>query len=334
MTIFRSSAKASESEPQYGIKVLYDSNEAEVDIVFVHGLGGSRDATWTINDVCWPQALLPQDLPKTRIMTFGYDSRVVSFTTALSQNGIVGNAEDLCAQLSRFRASSPERPIIFVAHSLGGLVCAQSVLPNIEKLTESSQTVVAGNRSSPSDNTQIISQHVRGIVFLGTPFCGSEIANWVSRFHKVADYIFESNKANISDLKSKSDTLQHLIEEFANVLRKRDNTDDSILTTFFYEQLKTQGVMVVDRNSATIPGRGDMISIQADHKNICKFRSRDDDEGYGLVLGALRKMMIEVPVKQKSSSPVFNFNNAGASINNQAGQQTINGGMNFGTFAR
>ncbi|GAT21210.1 SesB [Aspergillus luchuensis] len=106
MTIFRSSAKASESEPQYGIKVLYDSNEAEVDIVFVHGLGGSRDATWTIDDVCWPQALLPQDLPKTRIMTFGYDSRVVSFTSALSQNGIVGNAEDLCAQLSRFRASS------------------------------------------------------------------------------------------------------------------------------------------------------------------------------------------------------------------------------------
>ncbi|GLA42986.1 hypothetical protein AnigIFM63309_011722 [Aspergillus niger] len=320
MTIFRSSAKASESEPQYGIKVLYDSNEAEVDIVFVHGLGGSRDATWTIDDVCWPQALLPQDLPKTRIMTFGYDSRVVSFTTALSQNGIVGNAEDLCAQLARFRASSPERPIIFVAHSLGGLVCAQAV--------------VAGNRSSPSDNTQIISQHVRGIAFLGTPFCGSEIANWVSRLNKVADYIFESNKANISDLKSKSGTLQLLIEEFANVLRKRDNSDDSILTTFFYEQLKTQGVMVVDRNSATIPGRGDMISIQADHKNICKFRSREDDEGYGLVLGALRKMMVEAPVKQKSSSPVFNFNNAGASINNQAGQQTINGGMNFGTFAR
>lgn len=33
MTIFRSSAKASESEPQYGIKVLYDSNEAEVEYV-------------------------------------------------------------------------------------------------------------------------------------------------------------------------------------------------------------------------------------------------------------------------------------------------------------
>lgn len=114
------------------------------------------------------------------------------------------------------------------------------------RFNKPSKAVVAGNRSSPSDNTQIISKHVRGIVFLGTPFCGSEIANWVSRLNKVADYIFESSKANISDLKSKSDTLQHLIEEFANVLRKRDNSDDSILTTFFYEQLKTQGVMVME----------------------------------------------------------------------------------------
>ena len=103
---------------------------------------------------------------------------------------------------------------------------------------------MAGNRSAPSDNTETVSNHIRGIVFLGTPFCGSEIASWVSRFHKVADYIFEINKSNISDLRSKSDTLQHLMEEFANVLRKRDKSDESIRTTFFYEQRKTQNVMV------------------------------------------------------------------------------------------
>ncbi|RAL00742.1 esterase/lipase family protein [Aspergillus ibericus CBS 121593] len=323
MAIFRTlRSTESEPEPEYGLKQLHDSEEAEVDIVFVHGLGGSREATWTVNNVCWPQALLPQDLPKSRILTFGYDSRVVSFTAALSQNGIIGNAEDLCAQLSRYRTESgtqAERPIIFVAHSLGGLVCAQAV--------------VAGNRSAPSDNTETVSKHIRGIVFLGTPFCGSEIANWVSRFHRVAEYVLESNKANISDLKSKSDTLQHLMEEFANVLRKRDNSDESVRTTFFYEQRKTQGVMVVDRNSAAIPGRGDMISIPADHKHICKFGSRDD-EGYDLVLGALKKMLVIVPVRKKEISPVFNFNNAGAAINNQAGQQTIHGGMNFGSFGR
>ena len=107
---------------------------------------------------------------------------------------------------------------------------------------------------------------------------------------------------------------------------------------------------VVDRNSAAIPGRGDMISIPADHKHICKFGSRED-EGYNLVLGALKKMVVIVPVRKKEivsfcgvptskhllihwQSPVFNFNNAGAAINNQAGQQTINGGMNFGSFGR
>jgi hypothetical protein len=45
-------------------------------MVFVHGLGGDREATWTdhTGKVCWPSELLPYDIPQARILTFGYDT--------------------------------------------------------------------------------------------------------------------------------------------------------------------------------------------------------------------------------------------------------------------
>ena len=49
---------------------------ALVDIVFVHGLGGSRYGTWKKDGVLWPQTLLAQDFPEARIMTVGDINRL------------------------------------------------------------------------------------------------------------------------------------------------------------------------------------------------------------------------------------------------------------------
>lgn len=45
-------------------------------IIFVHGLGGGSEHTWTKDGVFWPRDLLPSQDPfqKTSIHTFGYDS--------------------------------------------------------------------------------------------------------------------------------------------------------------------------------------------------------------------------------------------------------------------
>lgn len=57
-----------------GLSVLYPAadtgdDDAIVDIVFVHGLGGSRYGTWKKNGSLWPQTILAQDFPRARIMT-------------------------------------------------------------------------------------------------------------------------------------------------------------------------------------------------------------------------------------------------------------------------
>jgi hypothetical protein len=67
----------------------------------------------------WPAVL-------TFVDQFGYDSSVAHLTRATSQNSIFGHAENLLGGLkNERRGDAGRRPIIFVGHSLGGLVIKQ-----------------------------------------------------------------------------------------------------------------------------------------------------------------------------------------------------------------
>lgn len=64
--------------------------------------------TWAADDgTLWPRDLLSRDIPKARILTFGYDSSVTQFSSeAVSQNRMESNAADLCAYLANLRATT------------------------------------------------------------------------------------------------------------------------------------------------------------------------------------------------------------------------------------
>jgi protein SERAC1 len=97
-------------------------------IVFVHGLTGNRENTWAHpNGVLWPRDLLPEDLPSARIMTFGYDADVVGLIKTAGSNTLRDHGKSLATDVAmlRARSGSENRPLIFVAHSLGGLVVEQ-----------------------------------------------------------------------------------------------------------------------------------------------------------------------------------------------------------------
>ncbi|KAK3937091.1 hypothetical protein QBC46DRAFT_344910 [Diplogelasinospora grovesii] len=69
-----------------GIKLLYSPETAAADIVFVHGLTGDREITWTARGASepWPKALLPAELPTARVLTFGYDAYVAGWRGVVS----------------------------------------------------------------------------------------------------------------------------------------------------------------------------------------------------------------------------------------------------------
>jgi hypothetical protein len=72
-------------------------------IVFVHGLTGDRENTWTSGETLWPQQLLPIRLPEARVMTFGFDADVVKFFSVASQNRIDHHAQNLISSLADIR---------------------------------------------------------------------------------------------------------------------------------------------------------------------------------------------------------------------------------------
>ena len=77
-------------------------------VVFVHGLTGDREKTWTHQSTSclWPEELLPLDLPEARIFTYGYDADVAHFFSAASQSRIGNHAQTLLGSLAQVRERS------------------------------------------------------------------------------------------------------------------------------------------------------------------------------------------------------------------------------------
>jgi predicted alpha/beta-fold hydrolase len=93
-------------------------------IVAVHGLNGHRENTWTSEGgKLWLRDFLPSKISNVRIYSWGYDANTHSGDRVNTQY-IYDIAKTLVSDLSLARqlTNTEQRPIIFVAHSLGGLV--------------------------------------------------------------------------------------------------------------------------------------------------------------------------------------------------------------------
>ncbi len=131
------------------------------DVVFVHGLAGASHSTWRHgNDdeeghFFWP-CELGKELPDCGIWTVGYAAGI----TELGNPGmIIGKrAGNIATQLAH--AGVGQRPVIFITHSMGGLVVKSLV----------SQRTMDNGRGELIGN-------VRGIVSCGTPHRGSDFAS-------------------------------------------------------------------------------------------------------------------------------------------------------------
>ncbi|KAI0975133.1 hypothetical protein F4678DRAFT_419393 [Xylaria arbuscula] len=265
---------------KYGIKVLHDppGGTAVVDIVFVHGLTGDREKTWTADTAHdpWVKSFLPTVILTARILSFGYDADILHFLKPAGQNSIGMHAADLVAHLAyqRDTTDSSNRPIIFVAHSLGGLVCEDALL---------------SSKNSVEPHLQRILECARAIAFFGTPHAGSDLTRFALTLTNLAKlFIKKPNNDLLGVLERKSEVLARIQGEFHKMIRARKDTGKPDIKIHCYiEQVPIEGLekLVVPPESAVLSAYSHS-TIHSNHMNMTKFGSQGDS-GFILVSGDL-----------------------------------------------
>jgi hypothetical protein len=235
--------------------------------VAVHGLNGHREETWTKDGVNWLRDLLPKDMPDARIFSWGYDANTHS-TSAVSVQLLYNHGTTLVSDLSRRRqiSKTERRPIIFVAHSLGGIVVKSALI--CSELA----------RQGHLEAHHAIRLSTYGLFFLGTPHQGTDKASWGEILVSVASVFIHTNQNLLQHLGRDSEWLQQQLVQFASI-------SNDFVTKFGYEAYPTpiaagKSVLIVPRPSAVVPGCRDAeeMAIMADHRNMVKFSSSDNEE--------------------------------------------------------
>ncbi|PVF97062.1 hypothetical protein CPB86DRAFT_707945 [Serendipita vermifera] len=271
---------------ELGFKVLLPGQNPVVDIVAIHGLGGHRERSWTAaNGKMWLQDFLPDDIPNARILTYGHGADTHSRTYLPTQR-LLHFAEGFVEDLLRERRSDTERPIIFLAHSLGGIILKKALtLCNIPDYN--------------SDRRQIkVSTY--GILFFGTPHSGANRVGLARSVGKLLSVYMFTDDSMLNDLDHNSNQLEN-IQTFYLDASKR------IKSIFFYETDPTPMVsgiaeLIVPRQSASIEGdrNAKVVPLHGNHRQLVKFE-RKDEENYRKVVDYLSKLVKEAPVEVERS---------------------------------
>ncbi|KAJ5170921.1 Cytochrome P450 [Penicillium coprophilum] len=279
-----------------GIIELFRPSEQpiDIDIVAVHGLQGDARRTWTheASKVCWLSDLLPNYIKNARVLSWGYNANTNSLGgKATSSDRILQHAGTLIEELQNDREfeDATERPIIFVCHSLGGIIVKRAL------------TLSQGRTSAKSARLHRIYTCTYGILFFGTPHSGSSKARQLDTIHKLASFIvpkrvarFETNL--VTGIEDDSETIQNIAEDFSPLMSRYH-------IMFLWEQFRTDLKYtmdyIVDRESAApILDGTDRCGIAADHRGICKFENVDSP-GFKVVIVALKRYCMAAPTRIK-----------------------------------
>jgi hypothetical protein len=257
-----------------------DGTTPQLDVVFVHGLKGDPRDTWqgeTENGqrTFWP-GWLAQDVQGVAVWSFGYPSTLTDwFSQSLPIASLAGN---LASRLRDKGVGVGNRPVVFVGHSMGGLIVKHM-------LTD------MANHSNPE--LAQLWPTTYAVMFLGTPHAGSDLASlsrylglcanvlsggWLDVGKALVSLAGPANAAptNLIELKSHAPALEALNTSFLHLTARRHKESQFPRVMVYRETQTLHGVMVVDRHSADPRiAAAEVVDLPFDHLQMCKLTSRE-----------------------------------------------------------
>ncbi|XP_042429926.1 uncharacterized protein LOC122016621 isoform X1 [Zingiber officinale] len=261
-----------------------------LDVVFVHGLRGGPFKSWRIADnkssttskaglvesidleagklgTCWPSEWLGADFPCARIFSVKYKTNLTQWS------GATLPLQEVSSMLLRklTRAGIGDRPVVFVTHSMGGLVVKEML------------------HEAKLNNLEEFVKNTIGVVFYSCPHFGSKLADMPWRMGLVL-----RPALTIGELRSGSPRLLEL-NDYVRQLYKKGLLDvlsfSETQVTPIVEGYGGWGLrMEIVPIESAFPGFGELVVLDStDHVNSCKPVSQTDPS-YAKTLEFLKKL--------------------------------------------
>lgn len=242
-------------------------DEIKGDVVFIHGLGGDARETW-MNDPNNPKTFWPdwlqEDLPGISVISHNYEAQPLKSIGALMSIG--DRALNMLHALSVNGLG--QRPLVFVTHSLGGLLVKEMLRQADFRQDETFQA---------------LARSTVGIVFIATPHHGSDwggLVRFISQRYGLLN-------DKVQELKCDSAHLQQLNDWFASYVERRREAQAPLMVESYCETkpLKWNHIelgVVVGRVSASSDPHVSVIPLPEDHVSICKPSARTEQLYLGI----------------------------------------------------
>lgn len=156
--------------------------------------------------------MVPITLSYARVLTYGYDTHLRHVLGGpMNRSTVYDIAWDFLVALEAERRSEPSRPILFIAHSLGGIIVK-------EMLRRSS-----GCQAYQTHLREIF-ESTTGIAFFGTPHGGADPRRFLQR---IAETVIRAagvsvNEQVVNTLLPSSERLRELRDEFGPMAQEQN----------------------------------------------------------------------------------------------------------------
>jgi len=240
------------------------SANRELDVVFVHGLGGDPVRTWRHGEdesTSWPHWLAEEYGERIGVWSFGYPAskfRAQRWIERLKKFMRLPYDEDAGYSMPlpdrarnalhiMVREGIGHRPCIFIVHSLGGLLIKY--------------VLNLAHEEDKSSEEHALITNCKALLFLATPHQGSELASLVANFRVFFPSI------TIDELRENDSHLRKLFQWY-----RKYAPQYNIDTRSFYESRATAGVAVVVTPGSADPGTAgnEPVPLDADHLSISR----------------------------------------------------------------